>query len=162
MRPVLSNMAPADTAQIESLLCDAFGGRDEVDLMARLRNPELKIIEICAHHGTELVGHIFLSEMILPKKWGALAPLSVASAHQKKGVGTTLVEEAIRRAKAHGWEALVVLGDPKYYGRFGFSTERAEGFTSPYPIKFTGILPFENVKMPVNGVLIYPSEFEGV
>jgi len=33
---------------------------------------------------------------------------------------------------AAGWGAVFVLGNPAYYGRFGFNAGDASGFTSPY------------------------------
>lgn len=162
MTTVISDFNPADTTQIAFLLREAFEGNEEADLMVRLRTPSLNPIELCARQGVDVIGHICLTEMISPKKWGALAPLSVAPKHQGKGVGSALITEAVRRARSRGWGALVVLGDPKYYGRFGFSTEMAQGYTSPYPILYTGILPLGKPQPPVQGTLTYPTEFEGV
>lgn len=50
----------------------------------------------------------------------ALAPLTVAPAHQRTGVGTALAEAVIDRARTAGEDAILVLGDPEYYHRFGF------------------------------------------
>ncbi|MFK7898909.1 MAG: GNAT family N-acetyltransferase [Myxococcota bacterium] len=49
-----------------------------------------------------------------------LAPIGVFPAQQGKGVGSALMDEAIRRAQAMGWSAIFLLGDPAYYARFGF------------------------------------------
>jgi putative acetyltransferase len=63
----------------------------------------------------------------------ALAPLSVAPARQRTGVGSALVREALQRATAEGaWRAVFVLGEPRYYERFGFSAAAASGFASSY------------------------------
>lgn len=162
MKPEISDTIPADAAQIAFLLRDAFQGEEEVDLMARLRKSKYELVELCARQNGDIIGHICLTEMISPRKWGALAPLSVAPNHQKKGTGSALIFEAINRAKLRGWKALVVLGDPNYYSRFGFSVERAQGYTSPYPILYTGILLLGKYYPPVQGIFTYPAEFEGV
>jgi predicted GNAT family acetyltransferase len=62
----------------------------------------------------------------------ALAPVSVAPERQKAGIGSALVRSAVERARQAGWEAVFVLGDPAYYGRFGFDAHRAAGFSTPY------------------------------
>jgi len=43
-----------------------------------------------------------------------------------------LATEGLKRDKAHGWEAIFVVGDPAYYQRFGFRADEAAAFASPY------------------------------
>lgn len=50
----------------------------------------------------------------------AVAPLCVSPARQGQGVGSALVTELLERAERQRWPAVVLLGDPGYYGRFGF------------------------------------------
>jgi putative acetyltransferase len=49
-----------------------------------------------------------------------VAPVCIAPAHHGRGAGSALVRETIRMAEARGWPALVLLGEPAFYGRFGF------------------------------------------
>lgn len=49
-----------------------------------------------------------------------LAPLSVAPSRQGEGIGSLLVREFVVRAEAARWPLVVLLGDPRYYARFGF------------------------------------------
>lgn len=49
-----------------------------------------------------------------------LAPLAVASRFQQQGIGKTLIEQGLRRLQAEGVELVLVLGNPDYYGRYGF------------------------------------------
>ena len=62
----------------------------------------------------------------------ALAPVSVSPGRHGTGIGSALIREALRRAEDDHWLAVFVLGDPKYYRRFGFSIAAASGFSSPY------------------------------
>jgi putative acetyltransferase len=50
----------------------------------------------------------------------AIAPLCVARSHQGQGIGSGLMKEFLRRAESGGWPLVLVLGDPRYYQRFGF------------------------------------------
>ena len=49
-----------------------------------------------------------------------IAPLCVASDHRRRGIGALLVEEALNRGRAAGFPAVFLVGDPRYYARFGF------------------------------------------
>ena len=70
--------------------------------------------------------------MSAPFKAVGLAPVSVAPARQRCGIGRRLIRAGLRRAADEGWQGAFVLGDPAYYRRFGFNPERASGFASPY------------------------------
>ena len=61
-----------------------------------------------------------------------LAPLCVAPNHHKQGLGSALVKEGFDRLKAQSVEKVLVLGDPAYYSRFGFSQEN--DILTPYPL----------------------------
>lgn len=56
------------------------------------------------------------------KGWYGLGPISVLPEKQGKGIGTLLMQAALERLKQLGAQGCVVLGDPNYYGRFGFKT----------------------------------------
>jgi putative acetyltransferase len=63
-----------------------------------------------------------------------LAPMAVRPDWQKKGVGSRLVEEGLKRCKQSGYGAVVVLGHPDYYPRFGFSPSVNYGIESEYDV----------------------------
>ncbi len=90
------------------------------------------VIPLVADADEFVLGYAALSRMTAPMKALGLGPVAVAAARQKQGIGGKLIREGIAQAKADGWEAIFVLGDPAYYGRFGFSPANAEGFASPY------------------------------
>jgi putative acetyltransferase len=87
-----------------------------------------------------------------------LAPVAVRPSFQKQGVGATLIREGLDRAKDEGWMCVFVLGDPAYYGRFGFRVESAIGYSSPYSGPHFMALPFSEV--PKTGEIIYPEPFK--
>ena len=59
-----------------------------------------------------------------------MAPLAVEPSFHGTGIGGALVREGHLRLKEAGEKLAVVLGDPAYYGRFGYSHARAAGFGS--------------------------------
>jgi putative acetyltransferase len=63
-----------------------------------------------------------------------LAPMVVAPAHQCKGIGSTLIQEGLEQCRQLGVAAVVVLGHPKYYPRFGFSPSSEFGIDSEYDV----------------------------
>lgn len=117
---------------IRRLLIAAFPTAAEADLVDRLRRDGDLAISLAALDDDAVVGHAALSPMTAPLKALGLGPLAVAPERQRQGIGSALVREGLRRAEAEGWDAVFVVGDPAYYGRFGFTAEAASGFASPY------------------------------
>ena len=123
---------PGDAAAIRSLLEAAFGGRDEADLVEELRAAEACEIALVAIEAGEVTGHILFSRLDAPMRALALAPLAVLPGRQRSGIGSRLVRAGLGLAQRGGAEAVLVLGDPAYYCRFGFDAEAARGYDSPY------------------------------
>ena len=73
----------------------------------------------------ELVGHILTTRIVIDSTAGPVnalevAPLCVASDHRCRGIGTLLMKEALNRGRTAGFPAVFLVGDPRYYARFGF------------------------------------------
>ena len=64
-----------------------------------------------------------------------VAPLCVASDHRRRGIGALLMKEALNRGRTAGFPAVFLVGDPRYYARFGFRPVAELGIhnTSPIP-----------------------------
>ncbi|MBX3439834.1 MAG: N-acetyltransferase, partial [Planctomycetaceae bacterium] len=62
----------------------------------------------------------------------ALAPMAVAPAHQRLGIGSRLVEAGLRACREQGVPIVLVLGHADYYPRFGFSAALAQPIDSPF------------------------------
>jgi len=65
-----------------------------------------------------------------------LAPLATHQSHQKEGLATQLIESAQAHFHANNIDALLVYGDPKYYGKYGFDAELGKHFIPPYPLEY--------------------------
>lgn len=75
-----------------------------------------------------MVGHIAFSPLKLADRtpgWYSVGPVSVAPERQRRGIGGALVEAGLARLRKLGAQGCVLVGEPAFYGRFGFV--RAEG-----------------------------------
>lgn len=110
----------------------AFPEPAEADLVDRLRADGDSVISLVAVDDGQVVGHILFSKLSAPFRALGLAPVSVLPDRQNAGIGSRLIRAGLERAAQDGWRGVFVLGEPEYYGRFGFGTEIAKGFASPY------------------------------
>jgi len=129
---VLRAEIPTDQGDVFALIQAAFGQPVEARLVDELRRTGDLVYSFVAQKDDQLLGHIGLSRMTAPVAVLGLAPVSVLPAHQKTGIGSALITHAIDKARADGWQAIFVLGNPDYYGRFGFSVAAAAGFENTY------------------------------
>ena len=148
---------PADRDGIRAVVVDAFGQPDEADLVERLHADGDAVVSLVAVEGADVIAHVMLSRMRAPFRAVGLAPVSVAPARQRKGVGSALIREAIRLAREAGYAAIFVLGDQDYYGRFGFDVEAARGFASPYAGDHFAVLELEPLSVREGAVDYAPA-----
>jgi putative acetyltransferase len=128
---------PDDVIGIRAVLLAAFETAVEADLVDTLRAdgawlPELSVVAI---EDGAVVAHALLSRIVIAGPDGdvpalALGPVAVLPERQKQGYGSAVIREALRRAA--GESLVVVLGEPAYYGRFGFVPGAAHGITGPW------------------------------
>ncbi|KEY59787.1 GNAT family N-acetyltransferase [Serratia sp. DD3] len=115
---------PVDAAGIDALLRDAFGRDDEADLVRQLREDGLLTLGVVAtDEQGGVVGYAAFSPVEVAgedRLWVALAPLAVAEDQRRQGLAEKLVYEGLDALNEFSYAAVVVLGDPAYYGRFGF------------------------------------------
>ncbi len=128
---------PDDHAAIHRIIAAAFGQADEADLVDALRRDGDLLLSLVARSDAHVVGHIALSRLYVlteRTRYGAvaLAPIGVHPDHQHKGIGAALITDAHNRLIDRGEGLAVVLGDPAYYSRFGYTAERAAGLTCPW------------------------------
>src|SRR5215203_4949096 len=116
---------PAHYPAIRQLHIEAFPSPAEAGLVDQLRRDGDTTISLVAIEEGRVIGHIMFSKMRAPFKVLGLGPVSVVSDKRRQGIAAALIEQGLKRAKAEGWEAILVLGDPAYYQRFGFRADAA-------------------------------------
>ena len=161
-----------DQAEIRAVYIAAFEGKEEADVVDKLRNTSPTFISLVAMMDEKVIGHILFTpvRLIQMVDWSiegmGLAPLAVLPEFQNQGVGTALCSEGLKRVKSAGNPFVVVLGDPSYYARFGF--EKA----SDYHIRsaFNGV-PEDAFMIQIlkpdemagaEGTVYYQQEFDSV
>ncbi len=114
-----------DRDAVYAVNVSAFESPAEADLVDALREQAQPIVSLVAEENGEVVGHIMFSPVSLSGhphlKVMGLAPMGVTRGHQRKGIGSALVRAGLTQCKQLGFTAIVVLGHPEYYTRFGFT-----------------------------------------
>jgi putative acetyltransferase len=144
----------ADVPAIEAVTIAAFleaphTSHTEHLIVDGLRKAGQLAVSLVATVAGEAIGHVAVSPVSLPDGapgWFGLGPISVAPEYQRRGVGSRLMREALRILREQGAAGCVVLGEPEYYGRFGFRADpnltlpgvppeyfQAVSFGSPHP-----------------------------
>lgn len=72
-----------------------------------------------------------------------LGPLAVEPTLNGAGIGSALMRRAIAEAQWRGHRSILLVGDPDYYRRFGFSAEPAAGLAMPGPFERHRMLGLE-------------------
>jgi putative acetyltransferase len=129
---IIRDEQPDDADAVYALVSAAFGQAAEAELVRALHRDGDAVIALVAEAEGRVVGQVMFSRMGAPFRALALAPVAAEPSGQGRGVGSALIRAGIERARAEGWDAIFVLGDPPYYERFGFAAETAAGFSSPY------------------------------
>lgn len=139
----------SDRTEIREVVREAFlhvpmSDHDEHELVERLRKSDAYIPELAmvAETRGNIIGFVMLTEAIIEGEAHStpvllLAPLAVHPVYQGMGIGTALMEAANLRADGLNYAAIVLLGHPDYYSRFGYR------LTSEYGIRFRGELSEE-------------------
>jgi putative acetyltransferase len=124
----LRNEEPGDQAAIHALTTRAFApmafsdGIEPATIDA-LRAAGDLTISLFATHADLIIGHVAFSPAMIAGRnsgWFALGPIAVEPRLQRKGIGKALVGTGLARLRAHGAAGCVLIGDPRYYGQFGF------------------------------------------
>ncbi len=164
MNPVIRKEAPSDVASIHAVTVAAFlnaphTGHTEQFIVDALRKAGALAISLVAEEAGEVVGHVAVSPVSISDGsagWYGLGPISVRPELQGKGIGSLLMQAALRLLQERGAAGCVLLGDPAYYSRFGFNPE--PGLVLPdVPPEYFQALSFD-APLP-HGVVTYHEAF---
>lgn len=130
---------PGDISAIRRVNQAAFETGAEADLVDALREKNDHVISMVAEKEDRIIGHIMFSPVTLTAGGAeitllGLAPMAVLPDYQKQGVGSGLVETGLAECRRQGYPAVVVLGHPDYYPRFGFGPSQKYHISSEYDV----------------------------
>lgn len=156
---------PKDTAAIRTLTDAAFVGvehssQTEGAIVDALRAADALTVSLVAEQDASIIGHVSFSPVLIngaDAGWFGLGPVSVSPSLQRGGVGSILIKEGLDRLATHGAQGCVVLGDPDYYGRFGFRSDHALRYGDVPPVYFQSLVLGGE---PASGEVTYHAGFE--
>ena len=153
-----------DSGQILSVYPQAFPDEDLLPLVDALLADTDITLSLVAAIDRRIVGHVIFTRCSASSRGvdvSLLGPLAVVPASQHRGVGSALVRAGFARVQEEGTPMVCVLGDPRYYGRFGFTPEYSLAPPYPLPPEWAGAwqsVNLEDGQMPDEGVLVVPAQ----
>ncbi|MGZ8999328.1 MAG: GNAT family N-acetyltransferase [Allosphingosinicella sp.] len=155
---------PEDGEAIRKVERSAFPTDDESRLVEVLVAAGDATLSLVAEQDGSIIGHALCSRMRVEADGDevravCLAPVAVLPDFQGQGVGAALIGEAQAVSRSAGEEMMFVLGDPVYYRRFGFTTQTARPFASPYAGDYFMAIDFVDAAVPSSGRADYAPAF---
>ena len=156
--------ASGDVAAIRAVTAAAFenapfSNQTEHAIVDALREAGALSISLVATEGIEVIGHVAFSPVRIDRAagdWYGLGPVSVRPDRQRQGVGQQLIRRGLEKIRSRGAEGCVVLGEPAYYGRFGFVSDPDLRFAGAPPGYFQRLV-FKGA--PPTGAVGYHAAF---
>ena len=158
---------PEDIDAIHQLNEEAFEGAEEADIVVRDANA--LTLSLVAVLDETVVGHIAFSSVTIESENGSkeaigLAPMAVLPKFQRKGIGIALVNAGLSELIMMGHCAVVVVGHPEYYPRFGFTPASSFGIRWEIEVPDEAFMLkelTEGALRGVTGIVKYRPEFNG-
>ena len=130
---------PEDEASIRQVNEEAFGQKEEAEIIEKLRNRGVLTLSLVAVQDGSIIGHIAFSLVKVESERSTfeaitLAPMAVLPGYQSKGIGSQLVRAGLEKCRHLGHEVVFVLGHPDYYPRFGFVLAKPKGIECEFEV----------------------------
>ncbi len=159
---LIRNETAGDIPAISRLVTEAFltlaqSTGTEARIVEELRAEGALALSLVAEEEGEVIGYLAASTARIGTQngWGLIGPIAVLPSRHRQGIGTALMAEALRRLRATSRGAALV-GDPAYYGRFGFRAFPGFGLAG-CPPEVVQALPFDGIEP--RGELIHHPAF---
>jgi putative acetyltransferase len=158
-----------DQSAVRAVNTSAFETHAEADLVDKLRKQGKPVVSIVAEQDDSVVGHIMFTPVSITGhpdlKVMGLAPMAVTPEYQRTGIGSALVRAGIEQCQQLGCGAVVVLGHPEYYPRFGFEPAVGFGIGCEYEVPEEAFMAVElepGYLQGISGVAKYHEAFGDV
>ena len=155
-----------DWFSVHALNTECFQTPAEALLVDALREQVRPYLSLVAEDEGLIVGHIMFSPVLLEKhpdrKVMALAPMAVEGEYRRQGIGAALVRAGLEACRKSGIGAVVVVGDPTYYLRFGFIPSTQSQLKCEFEVPAEAFLLIELEPAYLrgcSGLIKYPSAF---
>ena len=163
---MLRDEIPGDEAAIHELTRIAFeavamSDGSEPQIVDGLRKSGDLTLSLVVLDDDQIIGHIAFSPVSVSEstgQWFGLGPVSVNPEHQSAGIGRQLIESGLERLRSLNAAGCVLIGDPAYYGRFGFSSPGNLTY-GEVPVEYVQGIAFGST--PAKGEVQYASAFGG-
>ncbi len=158
---------PEDIEAVREVNIAAFGRKTEANLVDRLRGIS-STSSFVAVESDRIVGHLFFSPVAVAGKCSSnlsilgLAPVAILPDYQRQGIGTLLIREGLKECVRSGFGAVVVLGHPNFYPRFGFIPASRKSLGCEYDVPDEAFMVLEleiGALQDCSGTVKYRSEF---
>ncbi|HTN76230.1 MAG TPA: N-acetyltransferase [Pirellulaceae bacterium] len=159
--------ASSDVAAIQAVNTAAFPTNAEALLVDRLRTAGQATLSLVAVVGERIIGHVLFSPVMIMGNDGeilatgvGLAPVAVDAAFRRQGVADRLIRRGFELCQELHTPFVVVLGDPRYYSRFGFELAQPQGIANEYQAdQYFQLLVWDDAAMPRAGLAKFHEEF---
>lgn len=162
---------PDDQTNIHTVNVAAFERPDEAVLVDRLRESGGHLVSLVALDDEErVVGHVLFTPVAVEGseeifECAALGPVAVLPQYQRQGIGAALIEAGMAACLDLGYNVIFVLGEPAYYGRFGFEPSAPHYITCEFDVPdeyFMVATSGDNALEGIWGTVYYLPEFKDV
>ena len=158
---IIRKETTSDIEAISQVTITAFrtlqiSNHTEQFIIEALRTAGALTLSLVAEIDGRVVGHVAFSPVIISdgaKGWYGLGPVSVLPEYQKQGIGKSLINGGLSLLKQLDGQGCVLVGDPNYYGWFGFKNF-PEIVLEGVPQEVFLTLPF-NEKIPQGNVVFH-------
>ncbi len=156
---------PRDYPSVHQITAAAFGAEAEAKLIGALRAQASPLVSLVADDQGSVLGHILFSPVSLPGIEAlamGLAPMAVTPLRQRSGIGSALVKAGLQRCEELRAVAVVVLGHPEFYPKFGFSPAARFGLKCEYDVPAEAFMAIElrpGILRGVSGTVKYHAAF---